>query len=188
MARKPIKGPARKDAKKPKSRKSQIEAPAKAVVKAAPATDVGGRPTTYTEDLGLEVCEHIASGLSLRSIEAIPGMPARTTVLRWALEDRGGFNAIYVRARELQLEAEADEIVDISDDGKNDWMERETGRGETITVLNKEAVDRSKLRVETRKWRLQRLMGNRYGDKIEQKHTGDAAFAAVWQSMGQPKK
>lgn len=153
-----------------------------------PTTLPPGRPTRYTETLGLQIGEHIADGLSLRSIEAMPGMPDKKTILRWALEDRGGFATIYARARELQLEGEADEIVDISDDGRNDWMEREVGRDTTIVVLNKEAVDRSKLRVATRQWRLARLMQGKYGDKVENTHKTDESFVALWKMMGSPNK
>lgn len=144
----------------------------------------GGRPTKYTKQLGIEICTHISAGLSLRSIQDLDGMPDRGTVLRWVIEDREGFAAIYARAREIQLECEADEIVDIADDGRNDWMEREGRDGETYVVANKEAVSRSSLRVSTRQWRLARLMQGKYGDKIEQKHTGMEAFAAIWSQMG----
>lgn len=150
-----------------------------------PEVDKGGRPTIYTEELGLAVCQKIAEGLSLRSIEQLPGMPAKSTVLLWALEDRDGFSDHYRRARELQLECESDELVDISDDGRNDWMERELANGTSIVVLNKEAVDRSKLRVATRQWRLTKLMPKKYGDKVEQTHKGDAAFLALWQMKTQ---
>lgn len=185
MARKPTKGPAPKDASKAKSRKPSKAAPAQAVSgKPVQVADTNGRPTIYTEALGLSICAHIADGLSLRKIEALPGMPAKITILTWALDDREGFRTIYARARELQLEAEADEIADIADDGRNDFMERANKDGETTLVYNREHVDRSKLRVETRKWRLTKLAPHKYGDKIEQKHTGMEAFAAIWSQMG----
>jgi hypothetical protein len=188
MAKSPNKGgPAKDD--KPKSRKPRKEAPAQAASNApapeAPAEpNLGGRPTIYTEELGLAVCTHIANGLSLRSIEKIEGMPTKTTVLNWALQDRDGFLTIYAHARELQLESEADEINDIADDGVNDWMEREQANGEKKVVYVRDSVDRSKLRVETRKWRLTKLQPQKYGDKLEATHKGDAAFMAIWQQMG----
>lgn len=185
MARKPKQARPRKDAAKPKSRKPQTEAPAQSVSEGQTTEpNLGGRPTLYTEALGIAVCNHIASGLSLRQIEKLPGMPTKTTVLNWALEDRDGFLTIYTRARELQLECEADEINDIADDGSNDFMERLGRDGETKLVYNRDSVDRSKLRVETRKWRLTKLAPQKYGDKIEQKHTGMEAFAAIWSQMG----
>jgi hypothetical protein len=138
----------------------------------SPTPDLGGRPTIYTEALGVAVCEHLADGLSLRSIEKLPGMPSKRTVIRWALEDRDGFGTIYAHGRALQIECEADEIVDIADDGTNDWIERENKKtGDVETVLNREAIERSRLRVETRKWRLTKLAPQKYGDKIVTENT-----------------
>jgi hypothetical protein len=142
----------------------------------------GGRPTKYTEALALAICGHIADGLSLRSIEAIAGMPTKTTVLAWAIEDRSGFLAKYSRARELQLEGESDEIIDISDDGRNDWVEREARSG-TYIALNKEAVDRSKLRVAARQWRLERLAPKKYSSRVALEHTADNAFISLLKLM-----
>ena len=178
MARKP------KTAEKPKSRKPKAKKPAEHTAVAPEEKNLGGRPSIYTEAMALEVCNHIASGISLRSIEQMPGMPSRASVLKWVLEDRQGFASIYARARELQLECEADEIVDIADDGSNDFTQRAQSNGDTIEVFNREAVERSKLRVSTRQWRLARLMQGKYGDKIEQTHKADAAFLDLWQTMG----
>lgn len=178
MARKP------KTADKPKGRKPEAEKPAEQKAVAPEEKNLGGRPSIYSDALALEVCNHIASGLSLRSIEQMPGMPSRASVFNWVLEDRQGFATIYARARELQLECEADEIVDIADDGSNDFTERTNSNGDTTEVFSREAVERSKLRVATRQWRLSRLMQGKYGDKIEQTHKGDAAFLSLWQSMG----
>lgn len=66
----------------------------------------------------------------------------------------------------------ADEILEISDDGSNDWMERLGKEGEPAGwQLNGEHVQRSRLRVDTRKWILSKLAPKRYGDKLQ--HTGD---------------
>jgi hypothetical protein len=59
----------------------------------------------------------------------------------------------------------ADEIIDIADDGSNDWMERELESGKTIEVLNAEHVARSRLRVDARKWVAAKLKPKKYGDK-----------------------
>ena len=55
------------------------------------------------------------------------------------------FGEMLARARELQAENIADEVVDIADDGQNDWMDRETVKG-----VIREHVQRSRLRVNTR--------------------------------------
>ena len=126
-----------------------------------------GRPSLYTPELALEICERLAQGESLRSICQDEHMPDHSTVCMWAVEDKGGFYNQYTRAREVQYLGMADELTDISDDGRNDWMTKTLKNGEEIEVVNKEVVDRSKLRVETRKWILSKMLPKVYGDKVQ---------------------
>lgn len=178
-----------KDEIKAKAERAEARSKGKPVEKSGPPSGVLnppthlGRPTKYTEALATEICARLANGETLTSICRDAHMPARRTVLDWKANDLGGFSARYARAREEQRELWQDEMLDMADDGRNDWMEREIGRGETIVVLNKEAVDRSKLRVGTRQWLLARLSRDTYGDKIEQTHKADEGFLAVWQMM-----
>jgi hypothetical protein len=122
-----------------------------------------GRLTVYTPEIALEICRRMAEGESLREICRTEGMPAESTVRLWAVEDREGFAAHYTRAREAQMDRWAEEIVEIADDGSNDWSERQT-RGGTETVVDSEHINRSRLRVDTRKWIMAKLAPKRYGD------------------------
>lgn len=71
----------------------------------------------------------------------------------------------------MLLEHWSDEVIDISDDGSNDWMERNHGEDKQSTwTINGEHVQRSRLRVDTRKWLLSKLKPERYGDRVE--HSG----------------
>jgi len=75
----------------------------------------------------------------------------------------------YARAKDACAELLADEIVDIAEDGRNDWVERENARtGETYIALNREAIERSRLRIDARKWVASKLLPKRYGDRIQQ--------------------
>ena len=60
----------------------------------------------------------------------------------------------------------ADEIIDIADEGVNDLMTVVYG-DEEYEKENKEVVNRSRLRVDTRKWLLSKLIPKKYGDKID---------------------
>lgn len=126
----------------------------------------------YTQDLGDEICEYIAQGMTLREVCRMPGMPPESTVRLWALDDRYGFSAQYARARSLLLEYWADEMVDIADDGSEDKYEGRNGQ----TLTNHEVVNRSRLRIDTRKWLLSKLRPDRYGDLISV-NTTDRAVA-----------
>lgn len=129
-----------------------------------------GRPSDYTPEMATIICERLAKGESLRTITADEDTPAQSTVFRW-LEANEVFREQYARAREAQADFYAEEIITISDDGTNDWMARrseaEKGAGvDTGWVLNGEHVQRSRLRVDSRKWYAGKLAPKKYGDKF----------------------
>jgi len=126
-----------------------------------------GRPTKYTRAISDEICLRLASGETLNQICRSEKMPARPTVIRWVLEDRDGFSDRYAEARDLMLEHWADEVVEIADDGTNDWVEREGRNGGTFEAVDHEHVNRSRLRVDTRRWLLSKLKPERYGERLE---------------------
>lgn len=138
-----------------------------------------GRPTIYSEELALKICKRIADGESLRSICRDDDMPERTTVLGWSLDLSHPFSSKYMHARDLQADAMADELNDISDDGSNDWMERKMRNGETELVTNHEHINRSRLRVDTRKWIAAKLKPKRYGDKQVIEHEGKISLESI---------
>lgn len=133
----------------------------------------GAKPTLYTDDLANEICARLADGESLKAICRDEGMPAESTVRSWALDPEHPISARYVRAREVGYLKMADELLEISDDGTNDWMVRAGQDGEgTAYSINGEHISRSKLRVDTRKWLLSKALPKIYGDKIVNEHTG----------------
>lgn len=125
-----------------------------------------GRPTDYTQETADIICERLADGESLRTICDDADMPARSTVFRW-LSLHKEFSDQYARAKEVQAEVLADELISIADDGRNDWMERKNEDGENIGWReNGEALRRSALRIDTRKWVAAKLLPKKYGEKI----------------------
>jgi len=125
--------------------------------------------TTFTQKLADHICERLANKQSLTSICDEEGMPSAGTVAYWR-KKHPEFDAQYMAAREMQAEALFEEIVDIVDDGRNDWVERETRNGSYI-ALNSEAVQRSKLRAETRFKLIERMNPARFGAKVQLDHT-----------------
>ena len=55
-------------------------------------------------------------------------------------------------------------MLDIADDGTNDFMEVQSKGGNSYMVEDKEVTNRSKLRIETRKWVLGKMNPKKYGD------------------------
>lgn len=131
-----------------------------------------GRPSTFSQSIGDAICERIANGESLRAICDDEGLPDKATVFRW-LAANEAFRDQYARAREAQADAVFDDILSIADDGRNDWMERKNADDRNIGwVENGEAIRRSQLRIEARKWMAGKLKPKKYGEKLEL--SGDA--------------
>lgn len=127
-----------------------------------------GRPSSFTDELCDRICEALADGRSLRSICTDDDMPSQTTVFRWLGDERyASFRERYARAREAQADAIFDEILDIADDGSNDWMERHRQDGSVDEVVDHEHIQRSKLRVDARKWMAGKLAPKKYGDRLD---------------------
>jgi hypothetical protein len=97
-----------------------------------------------------------------------------------------------MRAREIGYHLMAEEIIEISDDATNDYVERAKEEGVQI-VVDHDHIARSRLRVETRKWVLARMLPKAYGDRVAV--GGDAGappiqhqhFAVAWMTEAEAK-
>jgi len=137
-------------------------------------------PTKFNQDIAEKICEELStSSKSLRTICKQDGMPTVRTVLSWLSEGdkedgKPEFKAFlhqYARARENQADFLAEEIIEIADDGSNDLMT--ITKGDTsYEQENKEVTNRSKLRVDARKWIASKLKPKKYGDRIDHNHEG----------------
>ena len=132
-----------------------------------------GRPTRYTKVLGEALCLEIAKGKSLRKACAEhPDLDA-STVIGWVLNpNNAAFSKQYAHARRIQAELRGDEIFDIADDATLDQTKEvigttEDGKPIEIKHVDHEHIQRSKLRVDTRKWYLSKVLPKVYGDKVE---------------------
>ncbi len=124
----------------------------------------------YTKALGERICAKIAEGMTTRQVCALDGMPNRATLFRW-LAAHPKFREQYDEAREVQLESMADELLEIADDATHD-LKTVTKNGEDIQVVDHEYINRSKLRVDTRKWLLSKRLPKKYGDRQQMELTG----------------
>jgi len=120
-----------------------------------------GRPSTYSPELADTICDYLADGKSLRWICDQEGMPNKGTVLRWA-RDNTNFRDQYARAREVGDELLAEEILEIADETRFDTLHTEAG-----PKPDNEWINRSKLRVDARKWLLSKRQPKKYGDKVD---------------------
>ena len=132
----------------------------------------GGRPTDYTEQLGSEICARLAEGESMRKIAKDDAMPSMVTLFTW-LRVHDEFLKQYETAKEECADMYAEEIIEIADDSDKDYIDVTDENGATgATRLNTEHVQRSRLRVDARKWVAAKLKPKKYGDKTQQEVSG----------------
>jgi hypothetical protein len=129
------------------------------------------KPSSYTPKLALEICQLIANGESLRSIVKRDGMPCRATVQTWCLE-HPEFAAKYEVAQSLRADQLFDECLEIADDSSHDTVTKIGKDGEPYDAPNTEHINRSRLRVDTRKWVCGRMSPKKYGDRAVLEHGG----------------
>ena len=138
--------------------------------------------------LAQSVFSMMCEGLSTRKACQACGLPIGTLFL-WMNED-ALLAEQYERARNLLLDVVAEDLVEIADDGRNDYMEALGKDGQPIGwKVNGEHVQRSRLRVDTRKWYLSKLAHRKYGDKVQL--AGDAenpiAITTIERKIVKPK-
>ena len=128
-----------------------------------------GRPTIYCKELADYICELIAAsdiGI-VRLCKSDDNLPHFSQIFRWLgdVEDKNKdyFREQYARARELQAERLSHEIIEIADDSKKDTLISEEG----APYPNTEWIQRSRLRVDARKWLASKLAPKKYGDKLD---------------------
>lgn len=126
-----------------------------------------GRPTKFCQEYSDLICDGIANGKSMVAvINEHPQLPSYVTIAAWLIKGEQGiepFNTFlksYVQAREIQADYLADEILDISDNNRGDTITDSSGNPR----CDNEWVNRSKLRVDARKWVASKLRPKKYGD------------------------
>lgn len=125
-----------------------------------------GRPSDYTEELGSAICARLAEGESMRKIAKDDAMPSTATMFNW-LRLHEEFLEQYEISKAECADMYAEEIVEIADDSANDYTEDKDGK-----KLNTEHVQRSRLRIDSRKWVASKLKPKKYGEKVTQEIGG----------------
>ena len=128
-------------------------------------------PVEYTEELAEEICLRMGDGESLSAVCRDEHMPTRQAVHRW-LNSNEEFKKMYVFAHELQADFYFDEIKEIADDGADDFIKRARQDGSVETVVDHEHIQRSRLRVDARKWKLARMNRKKFGEHSTQEFVG----------------
>lgn len=131
------------------------------------------RPTKYNAKLSETICTRIMEGQGVREIGRDDNMPDASTIFVW-LAKHQEFQELYTRAKEVQADAFEEELLEIADDSSNDYMKRQNADGTAHDLVDNEHINRSRLRIETRKWVMSKLKPRKYGDykQIDQNISG----------------
>lgn len=127
------------------------------------------RPSKYSQQLADAICDLLADGKSLRTICSTAKMPSRSTIIRWLAENEG-FRNHYARARELQADTLAEEILDIADKAVLGERLKKDGKGKVLERQTGDMVERSKLMIDARKWYAGKLQPKKYGERVALDH------------------
>jgi hypothetical protein len=103
----------------------------------------------------------VAAGEAAYKAMQAHSVPRKAFYAHIAVDEQAGNK--YARAKQSGMEVLADEIIEISDNSMGDWFDDK---------LNPEVVARARLRVDSRKWLLSKLVPKKYGDKVDLTHAG----------------
>lgn len=148
-----------------------------------------GRPTIFTKVLAQSICAQLVDCKSVRTICAAEDMPSLTTMYRW-LDENTEFRDQYRVARDIQADTYAAETVEISDDDSRDWEMIRSPEGVVTGIkVDGEHVQRSKLRIDARKWYASKLAPKKYGERTDVNVSGQLSLEQlVLESMAPKEK
>jgi hypothetical protein len=138
------------------------------VKKGTPRT---GRPKIYTKEIADYICEQLMEGRTLTAICREEKVPVLATVFGWLRETSPNFVKeflkAYLVARQVQGEVVADQAMDIADDGRNDTYFKKDKNGKMVRVIDYDNVQRSRLRVEHKRWLASKLYPRKFSDRMQ---------------------
>lgn len=106
----------------------------------------------YSEAVAERIIELVSEGMSLVDAAQQKGIPSRTTIYKW-LDANEDFANRYARASEIRAHRLADDVISISDEEAD--------------------PQRTRNRMEARKWAASKMYPKVYGDKTTIAGTGD---------------
>ena len=126
-----------------------------------------GRPTDYNPKIAELICDRVAShDMGLRRLtDMYDDMPDKVTINIWRRK-HPEFRSQYALAKAEQLEFCMEDLLEIADDATNDWMEKYDSETDCIGWrINGEHIQRSRVRIDTRKWIASKLAPKIYGNE-----------------------
>lgn len=130
-----------------------------------------------------EILKQIAGGKGLNTIckNGDDWIPSESVFRYWCDSDPD-LSARYACAREARAEVIFEECLSIADSQEGDVIEVDG-----VEVTNHDAIQRAKLRIDTRKWMLGKMQPKKYGDKIDHTIANPDGSNITFQTVFEPK-
>jgi hypothetical protein len=106
------------------------------------------------------ICDEIEKGRALRVILRDEKMPSTSTFYLWLDSDENKSKR-YARATEIRADILFEDIIEIADNSAGDTKTNSDG----FEVMDAEFVQRSRLKIDARKWVLSKMNPKKYGDR-----------------------
>jgi len=142
------------------------------------------RPTTYDKAV---VMDYILEQITCSSYGLVRilkhgkksgiSLPKISEIMQWLQQDEE-LQERYAKARQYQADFMFDELIDIADDQTCDWMERNDPKNPGWK-FNGEHVQRTKLRLDTRKWCAAKLRPHKYGERSDINITQEFSLSSL---------
>jgi hypothetical protein len=130
--------------------------------------------TSITPEMRETLLDLLSAGNNLKESAKAIGR-SHDTVMRLVDADPS-FAALYTRARAIGYAKLAEEILEISDEAEVQARHE----GEDVRLaLYATAIARNRLRVDTRKWLLSKVLPKIYGDKLDLNHGGEVKVTGI---------
>lgn len=143
----------------------------------------GGRPPIFTPQILDEVLEWISKGKSEYGFFLQEGRPGWSTWTKYKRE-HPEFIAKYLWAKADGYQVWEYEIDKISHDESRDMQPDGKGGFKSDNT----AVNRDRLKVDTRKWLMSKLLSKVYGDRVSQEVTGADGGPIQYEAIDRPQK
>lgn len=121
-----------------------------------------------------KIIQRMLNGKSLKSIlDSDKSLPSRPIVYEWLNSANSKYDEEflnnYTQATQDRADYLVEEIISIADDQENDVYEDDEGNEQT----NHNVINRSRLRVDARKWVAGKMKPKKYGDKLDLTSKGE---------------
>ncbi len=122
------------------------------------------RPTDYTPELAIKLCDRLSEGVSLRTVCLSDDMPDKSTVFDW-LRKYKEFADQYAQAKAESSEALNEELMDLGDEAIDHAYKADPKASSAV-------VQAVKLKADNMKWYMSKMKPKKYGDKIDMTTNG----------------